>query len=916
MEQLYINGKRIQLEKGSVAQTFQINDIGDVKDRQASYSNNISIPKTLQNVQAFEMLGLFASRTNLPYERVNVVYSFGGIEIISKGKGIIKESSSSYKMVVYSGVVDLPDLLTGKTLAGLDLSQYDHTLNEAFFFDNIDNTEGVTYALANYCFGKQNPNYIISEMNPSLFINDIWERIFDRIGATYSGAVFSTEEWLSRVMTMTKGYARGSSFEQVLIGNYPRTDEIDQTVNYPSQTFDFLLQTIVSNQDGVMRVSSDVDFVTTNYQALQLLVLKNGAAYDGVLTPVNDGSNTVSLGIDSDINLNEGDVVQVMIRGTYEEITYTQYKLKYTATSYTSFSYINYNIDIEMSSLIGDMTLSDFMKDQMQRFGLIFRPSKSILNHFEFMRLEDLFSDQENAIDWSDKLVSETKSFFESEYAQQNKFKYKYDSSESNESKSWADGVLGINNVNLPQYKTVATSAFNATETLNNKCQLNNWSLQEDTEAASTDLNPNEDSPRIFKITPVDETISYSFVDNGFSQSSYLGTLNKLNFDALRYDLELSRNYPLFSGVVDVYDKKVVRLNLNAVDINNLDFFKLYYFKQLGGHYYLNKINKYIPDKITQVELVRVTGKRGSVGATLKGQIMGASSYSCRSSKLIAKRIIGSQSWESEYYGRIGLTKLLNGQSDWASDYDAHMIIFRESLNLEASDTWNSDYEADLISIKIYEYLNGQSDWASSYGALMNIWRESVDVIGSQLYDSEYLGDLMTFKVYKYFTGQSNWSSNYGADIYMYRETVDVEGSYSGSSNYVGSLESERIYETIEGSYSGSSNYGASLFIYEEQTNVEGNQYWGSNYSAEITVDAGVTEILLSGTGYSSPCGGTADSARYITDPFISIGTIVYRSASVTRPINGQNLWYKDEFLQSIRINGLGQVIAISNCNS
>jgi len=824
MEQLYINGKRIQLEKGSVAQTFQINDIGDVKDRQASYSNNISIPKTYNNIQAFEMLGLFASRSNLPYERVDVIYSFGGIEIISKGKGIIKESSSSYKMVVYSGVVDLPDLLTGKTLAGLDLSRYDHTLNEDFFFDNIDNTEGVTYALANYCFGKQNPSYVISEMNPSLFINDIWDRIFDRIGATYSGDVFSTEEWLSRVMTMTKGYARSSYFEEVLIGNYPRTDEIDQTVNYPSQIFDFLLQTIVSTQDGVMRVSSDIDFVTTNYQGLQLLVLKNGAAYDGTLALSNEGSNTVSLGIESDINMNTGDVVQVIIRGTYEKITNTQYELKYTATSYTSFSYINYNIDIEMSSLIGDMTLSDFMKDQMQRFGLIFRPSKSITNHFEFIRLEDLFSDQENAIDWSDKLASESKSFFESEYAQQNKFRYKYDSSESNESKSWADGILGINNVNLPQYKTVATSAFNATETLNNKCQLNNWSLQEDTEANSNELNPNEDSPRIFKINAVDETISYSFVDDGFSQSSYLGTMNKLNFDALRYDLELSRNYPLFSGVVDVYDKRIVNLNLNAVDINNLDFFKLYYFKQLGGHYYLNKINKYIPNKITQVELVRVTGKRGSVGATLKGQIMGASSYSCRSSKLIAKRIIGSQSWGSEYYGRLGLTKLLNGQSNWSSNYGAFMTIFRDSLDLEANELWSSYYEAELKTFKSYVFLNGTSNF--------------------------------------------------------------------------------------------SSNYSAYLDIYSEQLLMIGSQSWGSEYQGDLSVDTGVTEILLSGTGYSTPCGGTADSARYITDPSVSIGTIVYLSSSASKPMNGQNLWYKDEFLQSIRINGLGQVIAVSNCNS
>ena len=65
-ELLYINDVLIQLPERSIARTLQINDLTNLANRQASYSNKIKIPKTPNNIATFKMLGLTGNTTRLP----------------------------------------------------------------------------------------------------------------------------------------------------------------------------------------------------------------------------------------------------------------------------------------------------------------------------------------------------------------------------------------------------------------------------------------------------------------------------------------------------------------------------------------------------------------------------------------------------------------------------------------------------------------------------------------------------------------------------------------------------------------------------------------------------------------------------------------------------------------------------------
>jgi len=50
-------------------------------------------------------------------------------------------------------------------------------------------------------------------------------------------------------------------------------------------------------------------------------------------------------------------------------------------------------------------------------------------------------------------------------------------------------------------------------------------------------------------------------------------------------------------------------LRLNESDVSNIDFSKPVYLKQLGGSFFINKINNFIPYKDTKVELVKIQPK-------------------------------------------------------------------------------------------------------------------------------------------------------------------------------------------------------------------------------------------------------------------------------------------------------------------
>ena len=666
MEQLYINDQPVQLKKNAVAQTFQINDLGDAKNRQGNYSNNIKIPKTTSNVKAFELLGLFGSSSKLPYERVEVKYLVNGLEVISEGKGVIKETNSEYSMVVYSGSVDMPDVFADKTLLSIDFSDLDHDLDIEEFISSQDNTDGYIYSLANYSDSKVNPSYVVSEMTPSLFVHDVWDRIFDKAGYTYSGSIFSTEDFRSRLIAVAKGYNRDieESTNQILdVDEFQSFDESGTTSEFYFEE----LGTRTASKDGVLEIIGSVSLSNIIASTIGVQVQKNGFAMEG-FSPVEffEGQipETATISMNSRVNVNLGDVISVVITGVSSPQNVNDYRFRVNVNSDFKYNQVDQSISVKINDLMGDLPQIDFIKDVMQRFGLVFRKTRNEKN-YEFIRMEDLFDSRDTAIDWSDKLTTSTpKESYDSGYAQSNYFRYTYSNEDDTRASNFGDGLIEIDNYNANSRKEVVRSPFYATQTINGNCRLNHWTI-EDVDGVDV-LQPNEDNYRCFKNNYSANSISYTFSDKTNSFISFSGQTSILDFNSINYQNELTRNYSMFSGVIQSYNKKVVELNLNALDIYNLDFFKLYYFKQFGNYYYLNKVSNYRDRRITTVELIKVDGTRGFINGSIIAEAWGRGYGSCRSSVLKNILLKSSSEIKTEAYGilsKIGIVNLVSHSS-------------------------------------------------------------------------------------------------------------------------------------------------------------------------------------------------------------------------------------------------------------
>lgn len=147
-ERLYLDEKLIDLEGSeSPALTFQINDLYELKDRQAIRSNKFKLVKTQQNRIALESAHIVQNETFLPYKKVSARYEFDGIEVISTGYGIIDSSGEFYEVTIYAGNANFFELIKGKYLSDLDLSSLNHVFNLTNIAAKNSSTTGINYPI-------------------------------------------------------------------------------------------------------------------------------------------------------------------------------------------------------------------------------------------------------------------------------------------------------------------------------------------------------------------------------------------------------------------------------------------------------------------------------------------------------------------------------------------------------------------------------------------------------------------------------------------------------------------------------------------------------------------------------------------------------------------------------------------------
>lgn len=620
MEELWLDNKRVELPVKKVSQTYQINDLAELRDRQLNYTNRFTVPPTPNNIKVMDYLNTPGNNSSKPYVRVPARFVAQGIELMAEGyANVNKGSSKGYDINIYDGNATLYETLKGRRISQLNWSDLNHTLNLASYKASLTNTEGYIYALGQ--FGVSSLGTVnIERQAPSVFIKTIWDKIFEGAGFTYEGDIFSDSNFLSEVITPTKGYeptnsgetetSLGSIQSNTVSRNEVETDPVFYDDKFGISSSGGLTQSSISNNgvdiafDGVLKMVINSNHTLTNGYA-SLVVRKNGTNILSV--SLEDGTN-INKTSEFSLVVANGDRLEYYLSTSSFEPSDPElefYLLDASCSFTADFDEVTGGQFVDFAEIMPDTSQIDFIKDVMQSYGLMFQ-TKRKSNHYIFKDIESLLNDRDSAEDWSNKVLDiGTETYRFGSYAQENYMRYNY---EENVEEPTHDGRLDIDNENLPAEKTLFSSIYTisiqqGSRNLQPIYLVPIWELDDD----NVTVLELESAMRKFRINRVNETLNFN--KTGVTGSdSFTGDVPYLSLVNLDYDFYIGNYYPALNRALNRQNKRTLTLELSIIDVYNLDFFKLKYFKQLGQYFYLNKVSNYVVGRPVQCEFVQAVG--------------------------------------------------------------------------------------------------------------------------------------------------------------------------------------------------------------------------------------------------------------------------------------------------------------------
>lgn len=503
-KELYINGRQIDLPVNVViALTKQVNDIAELADRQADYSNTFFVNNTSNNDLALQFSNTIQTNSNAPYRRLPATYIQNGEPIIENGIAVISNAQNNgYNITLYSGIYDFFSQLGDLTMKDIDWSYLNHTYNIAAIKTRNENylngAYDVCWPLINYGAYKTNQDVDIKYQQPAIRKSAIIDRIFALTDYSKSGDIFNEGIYLDSALTLsqdeeeiTEDQIQDRSFWAGL--TTPLSD-----LYLPSQGGPSITNLITAFEDTnapgynaqglIIRDNkpktipwpqafnpsainlSDARYVSKTYTSIEISarftfqflnvvgidsykIFKNGRLIHNVFLSSQNGPIPSPLLFQDvyAIDTKPGDDIRIQLYASDFYIPLegkgTQY-LKITAKSSSNlFGPIDYNI------LVPELKLKDIIRTFCQKYALILTPSKygKVINFTKFKQIKGNIA---NAEDWSkklDKLQGSNIEFKLGNYAKNNYLKYKSDEFTN----GYGDSSFAVDNQNLAEQATM-----------------------------------------------------------------------------------------------------------------------------------------------------------------------------------------------------------------------------------------------------------------------------------------------------------------------------------------------------------------------------------------------------------------------------------------------------------------------------
>lgn len=649
----------LDLPLDAPAMNYQINNLAELKDRNASYSQRISLPRTTHNEQAFQFSFEVGSGSGVPYMKFPCQLFYEGALISPAGAilNIVDVSDTSIGVQILGATVDLFDTLNNTDAKdpgdGMFLLKwYTDTMGQTERYLSGSGEAKVLYFWL-YATLQKNPNFPpfameairqVSELDkfyPHLNWYDLVTWIFGRAGYSLETDVDPVDRaemflpctypvladnpkaprasgigWIRNptVGTPTKVIWKGSP-------GVTLSDPVAGRLTIGPESGTFSWMTLWDTTITFRFSWSNISAIQKSSVSVKVTHYKNDGTSAVVLTRSWSSGSSGSASVDIQMEAGE----HILVSGTLAVITNPgssfdmRFPVSITAPPVPETSPGDKpqpGLTYDLLASTGFKSLGDIVKAFVQLFGLTVdvNPVTKVARAYSIREFYNRRSS--SGKNWSDKLIKgkDTKLTFQlSSYAQSNEIKLE-DNKDNNVTDSYK---FSIPDVNLQPTKLLFQIGFlaglnqslydaditNKTHTLANyPIWTINRGRMENGEVTETTWEYNVLSkPMVVHIDKSDYMRPKVRVGHTTTQVRlYTAYFKNLKYYVPKYYDKLINNILKRPKILQV------QILLDSLDIQSLDLFNPIWLEEHGFWFYVSKINNFQAGKIPKVDLIRM----------------------------------------------------------------------------------------------------------------------------------------------------------------------------------------------------------------------------------------------------------------------------------------------------------------------
>lgn len=649
----------LDLPLDAPAMNYQINNLAELKDRNASYSQRISLPRTTHNEQAFQFSFVVGSGSCVPYMKFPCQLFYEGALISPAGAvlNIVDVSDTSIGVQILGATVDLFDTLNNTDAKdpgdGMFLLKwYTNTMGQTERYLSGPGEVKVLYFWL-YATLQKNPNFPpfameairqvgeLDKFYPHLNWYDLVTWIFDRAGysletdvdpvdraemflpCTYPVLADNPKAPRASGIGWIRNFTVGTPAGVIWEGSPGVTlsDPVAGRLNIGPGSGTFSWMTLWDTTITFRFSWSNISAIRNSSVAVKVTHYKNDGTSAVVLTRSWSTGSSGSASVDIQMEAGE----HILVSGTLAVIINPvssfdmRFPVSITAPPVPETSPGDKpqpGLTYDLLASTGFKSLGDIVKAFVQLFGLTVdvNPVTKVARAYSIQEFYNRRSS--SGKNWSDKLIKgkDTKLTFQlSSYAQANEIKLE-DNKDNNVTDSYK---FSIPDVNLQPTKLLFQIGFLAglnqslydagnTNKIHTLANYPIWTINrgrmENGEVTETTWEYNVLSkPMVVHINMSD--YMRPVVRVGYTRTQvrlYTAYFKNLNYYVPKYYDKLINNILKRPKILQV------QILLDSLDIQSLDLFNPIWLEEHGFWFYVSKINNFQAGKIPKVDLIRM----------------------------------------------------------------------------------------------------------------------------------------------------------------------------------------------------------------------------------------------------------------------------------------------------------------------